>query len=131
VFNQDTVTKDEINARIDELADERDSFMAETGLDEIEDSDAWEEAIEVWEKNQPEGIELRMLLDIVEEIGDADYLVAGGHWEDYVQQMLEDCGDIPSNLPWYVVVDWEQTAKNVASDYSIIEIAGEDWYYRF
>ena len=36
--------------------------------------------------------------------------------EDFVQQLLEDIGDIPK-LPHYVYVDWERTARDVMMDY--------------
>ena len=38
--------------------------------------------------------------------------------EEFVQQLLEDCGDIPSNLPSYVYIDWERTANDVMMDYA-------------
>lgn len=38
--------------------------------------------------------------------------------EDFVQQLLEDTGDIPANLPNYIFIDWERTARDVMQDYS-------------
>jgi len=43
-----------------------------------------------------------------------------GKWasdEEFVQELLESCGDIPSNLPAYIYIDWEQTARDVMMDY--------------
>ncbi len=37
--------------------------------------------------------------------------------EDFVQQLLEDCGNIPKNLPSCVYIDWERTARAVMMDY--------------
>jgi len=37
--------------------------------------------------------------------------------EDFVEQLLEDCGDIPK-LPNYVYIDWEKTTRDVMMDYS-------------
>ena len=37
--------------------------------------------------------------------------------EDFVQNLLEDIGDIPSNLPSYIHIDWERTASDVMCDY--------------
>ena len=37
--------------------------------------------------------------------------------EDFVQELLESCGDIPSDLPAYIYIDWEQTANDVMMDY--------------
>ncbi len=47
-----------------------------------------------------------------------------GEWpsdEHFVQQLLEDIGDIPTNLPAYVHIDWESTARNVMADYTEID----------
>jgi antirestriction protein len=35
---------------------------------------------------------------------------------DFVEQLLEDCGDLPK-LPHYVYIDWERTARDVMMDY--------------
>ena len=45
---------------------------------------------------------------------------------DFVQQLLEDCGSIPSDLPAYIHIDWDWTAKEVMMDY--FEIDGH--YFR-
>lgn len=41
--------------------------------------------------------------------------------EDFVQQLLEDCGSLPKNLPAYIYIDWEATARDVMMDYFEIE----------
>ena len=38
--------------------------------------------------------------------------------EDFVQQLLEDCGSLPSDLPSYIHIDWERTARDIMSDYT-------------
>lgn len=45
--------------------------------------------------------------------------------EEFTQQLLEDCGDIPENLPAYIHIDWEGTARDIMMDY------GEDNGYYF
>lgn len=37
---------------------------------------------------------------------------------DFTMDLLEACGDIPQDLPSYVVIDWEATARNIMFDYS-------------
>lgn len=37
--------------------------------------------------------------------------------ETFAQSLLEECGDIPENLPSYICIDWEVTARNVMYDY--------------
>jgi antirestriction protein len=46
--------------------------------------------------------------------------------EDFVQQLLEDCGDMPKDLPAYIHIDWESTARDIMMDY--FEIDGH--YFR-
>jgi len=44
-----------------------------------------------------------------------------GEWksdEDFVQDLCESCGDIPKDLPSYIHIDWEGTARDVMMDYS-------------
>lgn len=54
----------------------------------------------------------------------------GQAFEDYMDELLEDCGDIPTwdKLPSYVriVIDYDQ----LKWDYQTIEIDGEDYLYR-
>ena len=50
-----------------------------------------------------------------------------GQWdsdEEFVQQLLEDIGDVPDNFPGYVHIDWERTAHDVMMDYT-----EQDGYY--
>lgn len=37
--------------------------------------------------------------------------------EAFTQQLLEDIGDIPADLPHYLVIDWEATARAIMMDY--------------
>ncbi|MCT2408591.1 antirestriction protein ArdA [Chryseobacterium antibioticum] len=46
--------------------------------------------------------------------------------EDFVQDMLEQDGSIPENLPSYIFIDWERTAHNFMYDYS----ASNGYYFR-
>jgi len=43
-----------------------------------------------------------------------------GEWADdaeFVQDLLEGCGDIPKDLPAYIYIDWDRTARDVMMDY--------------
>lgn len=46
--------------------------------------------------------------------------------EDFVEQLLEDIGVIPDDLPGYVHIDWEATAREVMYDY----FESEGHYFR-
>lgn len=54
------------------------------------------------------------LIERVEETYTGEYNTD----EDFVQQLLEETGDIPENLPSYIHIDWESTARNIMFDYS-------------
>lgn len=57
-------------------------------------------------------------------------LIRYSYFEDYCQEMLEDCGDIPKDLPWYIEVDWKKTAENIAQDYTEVDFNGVSYYIR-
>lgn len=37
---------------------------------------------------------------------------------DFTMELLESCGDIPKDLPSYIHIDWEATARTIMYDYS-------------
>jgi len=44
-----------------------------------------------------------------------------GKWdsnEDFVQELLEETGDLPKDLPLYIHIDWEGTARDIMMDYT-------------
>lgn len=109
--------------RIEELESELAAFVEET-----------EGALS---ENFPDIDELKSLRALANDASqyssDWEYgepLIRYSYWEDYVQEMLEDCGDIPKDIPWYIAIDWETTADNIAQDYSIVEFDGVDYYIR-
>jgi hypothetical protein len=57
-------------------------------------------------------------------------LIRESHFVDYVQEMLEDCGEIPRDLPHYIYIDWQATAREVQVDYSEVEVDGVTYFYR-
>jgi hypothetical protein len=57
-------------------------------------------------------------------------LIRKDYFTSYAKEMLEDCGDIPKNIPWYVEIDWEKTAYNLLDDYSEVTIQGKTYYVR-
>jgi antirestriction protein len=55
--------------------------------------------------------------EIADEISEA---YQGEHRsdEDFVQSLLEDTGELPKDLPHYIHIDWESTARDIMMDYS-------------
>jgi len=74
-------------------------------------------------------------IDVVEGYVDNGYSLSdfeeaySGEWssdEDFVQDLLESCGDLPKDLPAYIHIDWESTARDIMMDY--FEVDGH--YFR-
>lgn len=57
-------------------------------------------------------------------------LIADIAFEDYARELCEEIGDIPAELPHYIVVDWSRTADNIRMDYTSVEIEGCTYWYR-
>ena len=57
-------------------------------------------------------------------------LIHDSYFTDYCAEMLEDCGDIPKNLPRYVVIDWNATARNIRYDYTAVDFDGVTYWVR-
>lgn len=62
--------------------------------------------------------------------GHGETLINNSYWVEYVQELLDDTGDIPKDLPHYIVIDWEATADNIQYDYASIDVGGNDFWIR-
>ena len=45
---------------------------------------------------------------------------------DFAENLCTEVGDIPSNLPSYIYIDWERTANDIMMDYS----ESDGYYFR-
>lgn len=52
-------------------------------------------------------------------------------FQDYCQELCEDCEPCLEEVPWYIVIDWEATADNMRIDYSSVEIYGDTYLYLY
>lgn len=57
-------------------------------------------------------------------------LIADHYFTDYARELLEDCGTIPKDLPTWVEIDWDATARNVRMDYTPVEVDGRTYWTR-
>lgn len=57
-------------------------------------------------------------------------LVRDSYFEDYARELLEDIGDIPRDLPHYIEIDWEATARNIRMDYTEVDFDGVSYWVR-
>ena len=117
----DVIDSRDIIKRIEELEEEK---------DELE-----EEELAQWEEDNKE--ELASLLELHKECGGynanwqhGDILIHESYFAEYCKQFCEDIGDISTDIPDYIVVDWEATADNLRVDYMEVEYNGETYLLR-
>jgi antirestriction protein len=120
----------------DDVIDVRDIIQRIEELEELIEGEGCEEACNEYRE------ELTLLSNIMEEMkgygGDEQWrgdwypltLIRESHFTDYVQEMLEDCGEIPKDLPHYIHIDWQATARDVQVDYTPIDVDGATYFYR-
>jgi antirestriction protein len=60
---------------------------------------------------------LKNINEIIEEIEEC-YVGEFQNDIEFVQSLLEETGEIPSNLPNYIYIDWERTTRDIMMDYT-------------
>lgn len=119
----DTIDVRDIIARVEEL----ETIFENGGLDAVHSAE------------NKERMRLQFLLDeLAGSSGDERWrgdwypvtLISERTFEDHARELLEDCGTIPKDLPWFVAIDWETTAQNIQGDYTPVEIDGSTYWYR-
>lgn len=130
-LSADYIDVRDIIARVEELRACRDEYN-----DKMGSPDAWDSVPD----GEPE--ELAMLEGILSELAgyggdevfDGDLyprqLIAESYFQEYVQDLAEDCGMVDTNARWPMnCIDWEQAALGLQMDYSSIEIRGFTYWY--
>lgn len=76
--------------------------------------------------------ELRDVEGYCEDFHHGETLIRSGDaFVDYAQQLAEDCGMIPESRSWPLYcIDWDYAARELAHDYSEVEVCGVDWMVR-
>lgn len=142
----DTIDSRDIIERIEELQGEREDLVStlESASGEVSEdgiaSDAEAEAREALDDfdNSEEGEELRALLALQEEaegcIPDWTYgaqLIRDSYFEDYAQELAEDCGDFDNSARWpYNCIDWKKAARELQYDYTAVDFDGVTYWVR-
>lgn len=131
--------KDEKQAIIDSIREVEESIANSDDNSEIQEMneqvDSLNMEFEEWESDNED--ELNMLASINDEGEQAssdwshgEALISSDYWVEYCKELCEDIGDLPKNIPGYIVIDWDQTAENISADYTTIDIDGTDYYIR-
>ena len=126
---QDVIDSRDVIARIESLRGEREEYQGRDLTEPLTES--WAQA------NPDEAAELTALESLAEEASgyapDWEYgaaLIRDSYFTDYAQELLEDCGDLPKDLPHYIHIDWEATARNIRMDYTAVEFDGVTYWIR-
>lgn len=140
-MRQDIIDTRDLIEKRDELKQSiLDSFLEnfehyEDQTDDFDDILFEEEEIQSWKEDWEDELEqIEEINKIEDEIGgEFDYgctLVSEDYWEEYVEDLLKDCGYISKDLPSWIEIDWEATANNVKVDYTEVEYQGQTYYGR-
>lgn len=130
--SEDVLDSRDIIARLEELQSDRDSYVlgAPDGT-ETPNPDGWRE------DNPGDALELDSLEKLAadgesysEDWEHGAALIRDSYFTEYAQEMLEDCGTIPANLPAYIHIDWEATARDIRVDYTSVEFDGVTYWVR-
>lgn len=57
-------------------------------------------------------------------------LIADSYFTEYAKDMVSDIGDLPNEIPSYLVIDWEETAHNLKGDYVKLTYNGVTYWSR-
>ena len=88
-----------------------------------------------YNRHSEELAELEALKDEIESNSDEGFeygiqLIHESDIDDYLNDMLIDCGYIPKDMPSWVEIDWDATYGNMKEDYNEIELNGNTFYVR-
>ena len=126
-----TIDSRDIIERIKELEAMKDSMQQDVDNGKTSGSE-----LALWLQGE-EAEELNALIAFAEEASqyssDWEYgetLIHEDYFVEYCMEMLKDCGELPTNIPWYIVIDEEATAENLKCDYAELEFDGQTYYMR-
>lgn len=128
---------EEIEERAEELEElEADEDADPDAIAEVRKQlDEAETALAEW--IEAEADDLQTLKDFAEQVEDycTDYLhgetlIRESYFTEYAEELVKDCFGLPSDLPSFIVIDWEATADNVKQDYSEADFDGVTYYFR-
>ena len=101
-------------------ADEMQEFIDEHGhKDFVEYFEEYHQAVEDFDKETVDSFLEEFDLCSVDRISDAYH----GSWRsgaEFAEQLVQDCGYIERELPYWIEVDWEKTWDNLSYDYTEI-----------
>jgi predicted nuclease with TOPRIM domain len=141
-YDSEILDTRDLEERLIELSEAREMLVAEINeaMEEIHavstKLEAANEALYAFDDSE-EYAEYQMLLELKGEISDYSSewedglpLFRDTYFVDYCKELCEDIGDIPRNIPSYIVIDWKATAENLKADYTYATLCGCKYYFR-
>jgi hypothetical protein len=134
ISNADNVIEScDIIARIEELEADRNNAEGISS-----DGSFYPLTPSEWERDNPEDAEeLATLTALAEEAEGyapdwthGETLIRDSYFTEYAMGLLADCGDLPRELPHYIVIDEEATARNIRMDYTAVEFGDVTYWIR-
>lgn len=124
--NQEFFDSRDLIERIEELEALEEAFLSE---------DASQEDVNAFGREEDD--ELATLRNFASEASDycvdweyGETFIRDDYFTEYTKEMLVDCGYIPSNLPEWILIDWEGTAEKVKDDYTEYTLDGVTYWAR-
>lgn len=122
----------------DDIIDVRDIIAR---VEELrEEIEAYAEKMDDWHANADNVAELETLESLLSELcgngGDEQWegdwypvtLIRDSYFENCMDEMLEDCGDLPKDLPSYLTITVDYCTLQM--DYTSVEYDGVTYWYR-
>ena len=136
-------TRDLVEEREDLKQEILDSFLetfehyAEQ-TEEFEDILFDEEEIQSWKEDWQEELDEIAEIDRVEdevcngEFDSGTTLISEYDFQEYCEDFVRDCGDLPRNLPFYIEnnIDWSGIADDMRQNYSEVEYQGITYLFK-
>jgi len=130
--SEDIIDSRDVIARIEALQAERDGWVlgAPDGT-ETPNPQGWAN------ENPNDADELASLEALAKEGENyaADWhhgetLINDSYFATYCEELCKEVGSIPSDVPGYIVIDWEATAENMKVDYTPVDFDGVTYWVR-
>ena len=120
--NQDIIDSRDVIERLAELESDREDSNEDGTLKE------W------YVENGEEYESIKALVEDASRSPDWKYgeaLIRRSYFQDYAQELAEDCGMMPKDLSWpCTCIDWEQAARELEADYFGVNFGGVGYLIR-
>lgn len=134
--SDDVIDSRDIIHRMSELESEREALAERLNEVEGDANQASAKAnLDDWDLDN--GAELTALQSLAAEAKgytpDWEYgatLIRESYFVEYAEELTKDIGDMPEDIPSYIEIDWDATARNIRVDYTEVDFDGVTYLVR-